>query len=502
MKSASSPTEPSDFLQVATEHKLLSVEASREIAEEAAGRGLSPAQLAVEKGLLNAVDADVVEILRHPSQAVPGYEILGLLGRGGMGVVFRARQKNLDRVVALKMILFGQMTQPGALARFEQEAISIGRLQHPNLVTAYDFGKQAGRLFFAMELLEGQDLGKVLHEHGQLDEATAWGIARQTAAGLSHAAGAGIVHRDIKPANLFLVAPPEGFSLPPGVPMVKITDFGLAFLTRNAQVSERITTAGNTLGTPQFMAPEQFGDSEVDCRADIYSLGATVYQMLAGRSPFDGKTLAEIVGQKVKGELQPLRDLAPGIAGESVALVQEMMACDVAERIADYPTLLARIDALPPFKSYRPLALGNVSADFDTDFSTDDVSLAATQDVLPSPKENVSTPLETQRRNKKTDRRFLVGRLVLLTAVVALVVSAVAWKLTDRASPTPSGDPPYLPSQWVRPLFDGKSISGWIIRRGGWAPALDVEGGRVLRGSGSIVRPLPQPENGDRKSVV
>src|SRR5205085_8565002 len=136
-------------------------------------------QLLVEKGMLDAVQVDALETLLRPGAVIPGYEILDLIGKGGMGAVYSARQKNLDRLVAIKTILLNRLGQAGAMARFEKEARVLARLRHPNIVTVYDFGCHEGRLYFVMELLDGVDLDREIAQQGRLDEATAWGLARQ-----------------------------------------------------------------------------------------------------------------------------------------------------------------------------------------------------------------------------------------------------------------------------------------------------------------------------------
>src|SRR5262245_28460917 len=200
------------FLAGACSQSLLTPEVASAVSEEAEARGISASQLVVEKGLMDAVQVDIVETLLRPEQTIPNYEILNLIGRGGMGIVYRARQKNLDRIVAIKTVLIHLLTQSGAVARFEKEAQAVARFRHPNIVTAYDFGRHAGRLYLVMELLEGQTLEQLINRTGRLSERLAWGLIRQAAAGLAHAAEARIVHRDIKPANLILIDPPAGLT--------------------------------------------------------------------------------------------------------------------------------------------------------------------------------------------------------------------------------------------------------------------------------------------------
>src|SRR6266545_1422871 len=292
-------------------------------------------------GAPSGVDTSVVPVV-----SIPGYSLLDTLGTGACGVVYKARHQTLNRVVALKTVLVPDRASHDLIERFKQEAVSLARLQHPNIVTVYDSGiceTPKDQVYFAMELLDGEDLDQRVERAGPLDERTAWLIARQTAAALAHAAKLGIIHRDIKPANLYLVPPPMGFPLPPDVPMVKVTDFGLALSRGPNEEEQRQTAAGVMLGTPVYMAPEQFTGSDVDPRADIYSLGATVFHVLTGHPPFDGRTVWEVMKKKS----WPAPRLAPPVSAETADLVAAMLATEAAGRPADYAELIARIDALP-----------------------------------------------------------------------------------------------------------------------------------------------------------
>ena len=264
-----------------------------------------------------------------------------------MGVVYRARQLNLDRIVALKTILVNQADNPTMLTRFEQEAQTVAKLVHPHIVAAYDFGRHAGRLYFAMEYVEGEDAEHYSRRQYPLSERVVWNLIRQAAAGLSHAAEMGVVHRDIKPANLLLVTPPKGYPLPSGMPMVKIADFGLALLANEADERTRLTAEQTTVGSPHYMAPEQLvAGHSLDLRADIYSLGATAYHLLAGHPPFDGHSLPQIIAAKLGDERLLLPAARDDVSSEGVALLQAMVMRDPAQRIGSYATLLARLDAL------------------------------------------------------------------------------------------------------------------------------------------------------------
>ena len=339
-----SPSTHQSFFEIARRLKLLDDPTLQSLETEVAQRGQSPGELVLQKGLLSAVQLDIVETLRRPTETVPGYEILDVAGQGGMGVVYRARQLNLDRIVALKTMLVSQLEDQSVASRFEREARTVARLRHPNIVGAYDIGRHEGRLFLVMEYIEGDDASQWIQRTGGLPEAATWGLIRQTAAGLAHAAAKEVVHRDIKPANLLLVAPPEGSQLPAGLPMVKIADFGLAYL--RGEVERSVSSAERIVGSPNYMAPEQLQQGDVDRRADIYALGASAYHMLAGEPPFAGQTLTQILSHKIGGEVPPL-PAASGISDASKQLVRRLMARDPQDRILDYGPLIEAIDQLP-----------------------------------------------------------------------------------------------------------------------------------------------------------
>jgi serine/threonine protein kinase len=384
------------------------------------------------------------------------------LGRGGMGVVYKARQENLNRVVALKTVLIGPQTKTTVLARFAKEAQAVAQLRHPNIVVAFDFGRQDDRLYFVMELLEGEDLSVRLSRGGPLPEALAWSLARQTASGLAHAHAAGIVHRDIKPSNLFLVEPPTGSLLPTGHPLVKITDFGLVLVQRDDEVSDRLTADRTLLGTPQYMAPEQFRGSDVDHRADIYSLGATVYHMLCGHPPFQSMTIWEVMTAKQGADLPSLTVQA---SPATIRLLSDMMAANRDQRLSDYRRLIDRIDNLAESSTL----------------------------VLSAPKEPATLERPAPQpppQHKSPSRLWPVGLLIILV-VVGGAVGLGWWYWSTPSTPIPTL---VVGSRRVH-LFDGVALSGWQIVDGQWLVARDAEGGQVLSGLGLVRRPLPDYEN-------
>jgi eukaryotic-like serine/threonine-protein kinase len=487
-----SSTAPDAFLAMARRLSLLDDAAARTLETQRGESDVSTAQLAIRNGLLNSVQVDIVETLLSPDEVVPGFEILDLIAQGGMGVVFRARQKSLDRIVAVKTILVSQMHDQTSLARFEQEALAVARLRHPNIVAAFDLGRHQGRLYFVMELIEGIDVEKTIEREGPLEERVVWRLLRQAASGLSHAASAGIIHRDIKPANLLLVEPPSGFELPGGLKMVKITDFGLAFLSRDADVKTRLTQANTAIGSPHYLAPEQLEGESFDHRVDIYSLGATAYHMLAGAAPFHSKTLPQIIAGKLTAEYLDLQADYSYVSEASADLVRRMTVRDPAGRIGNYAELIAQIDSLKLDDSPRPARPGSSA-------------FAATQlirtDATPEQAAIRTVPLRSPRPPRPPS---LGRRRFLLTfgggTVVAAVAAGVVWSLfSSRRGPSA---PPLVPAGLGLNLFDGISLSGWRTQSGAWAVKRNGEGGRVLSGTSGRSRHALVKQIGSKKSPL
>src|SRR5262245_4003610 len=224
--------------------------------------------------------------------AVPGYDILGELGRGGMGVVYKARQVGLNRLVALKMVLAGGYAGPEALARFRSEAEAIAALQHPNIVQIHEVGESGGLPYFSLEYCPGGSLAQKL-DGTPLPPKQAAELVETLARAMHAAHQAGVVHRDLKPANVLLAAD--------GTP--KVTDFGLA---KRLDTGDGPTKSGAVMGTPSYMAPEQAADGKaVGPAADVYALGAILYELLTGRPPFRAATSLDTILQVVSEDPVP-----------------------------------------------------------------------------------------------------------------------------------------------------------------------------------------------------
>ena len=466
-----------EFLTIVGQQGLLPTQTLHDLSEEAARLKIDPVTLVLQKGLLSPVQVEIVETLRQPADSIPGYEIQSVLGHGGMGVVYRARQINLDRVVALKTILVNQAANPTMLARFEQEAQTVAKLVHPHIVAAYDFGRHVGRLYFAMEYVEGEDAEHYASREHPLSERVTWGLIRQAASGLAHATELGVVHRDIKPANLLLVTPPKGYPLPAGMPMVKIADFGLAFLVTEVDERTRLTAEQTTIGSPHYMAPEQLDASKpVDLRADIYSLGATAYHLLAGHPPFDNQTLPQIIAKKLSDERPVLPATRGDVSAEGLTLMHAMLARNPNERIANYAELLARIDTLPVVTASDSATLAWRSATVNT--------------VASIPK------------SSHQGRWIAAGAATLAALTVGVTVYALGLFSGGTAGPSTTASVSLTGASLANAnrgaaLYDGTSLRGWVTQHGSWNVVEDDEGSHVVAGTdGEILHPLTKAVGG------
>jgi formylglycine-generating enzyme required for sulfatase activity len=264
------------------------------------------------------------------------YQLLGKLGEGGMGAVYKAMNVNLGKVVALKTLGCARVKDAAAIARLRREMKSVGALQHANIVGAHDADEIDGVHFLVMEYVEGLDLAELTRRLGRLDIADACELTRQAAVGLDYAHQHGLVHRDIKPPNLML----------DGHAQLKVLDLGLALLAEDD--ANELTSAGSIMGTADYMAPEQAGDSHhVDARADVYSLGCTLFKLLSGRPPFAGPAYGSAIKKALAHATQPppaihdLRAEVPAGLGEIVARTLAKQPQDRFASAGDLATALA-----------------------------------------------------------------------------------------------------------------------------------------------------------------
>ncbi len=289
---------------------------------------------------------------------VPGYEILGVLGRGGMGVVYKARQTGLKRLVALKMVAAGILAEPQELARFRAEAEAAAALQHPNIVPIYEVAEHQGQPYFSMELIDGGSLAQAVGGKDSPHQVAT--LVETLARAIHYAHQHGIVHRDLKPANILLTfsrEPPASadFALAGGsrlnecVP--KITDFGLA---KRLDSGTTGTQTGVILGTPSYMAPEQAAGRTraIGQPTDVYALGAILYEMLIGRPPFQGETPLETVRQVRDEEVVPPRRLRPAVPRDLETICLKCLRKEPGHR---YASALALADDLRRFLNGEPV---------------------------------------------------------------------------------------------------------------------------------------------------
>ena len=283
---------------------------------------------------------------------IGNYRLLAKLGAGGMGTVYKALHTRLEKVVALKLLPVERVNSAEAVARFEREMKAVGRLNHPHIVQALDAGEFKGRHFLVMEYVEGKDLSSLSRRQGAIPVAEACELIRQATLGLQAAHERGMVHRDIKPANLFLAKQPAG------PPVVKVLDLGLALLEQG-QATQRqdLTSTGQIMGTIDYMAPEQASDiRNVDIRADVYSLGATLYKLLTRRAIYDGPDYDSVIAKLAAlatVDAPSVQSHRPELPDELAAILHRMLSKDPTER---YTTPAEVVDALTPFAEGADLA--------------------------------------------------------------------------------------------------------------------------------------------------
>jgi len=268
------------------------------------------------------------------------YELLEFMKKGGMGAVYKARHVRLGKIVAVKVIASNRVSDKNAVARFEREMRTLGQLQDPGIVAAHDAGEFEGNLFLVMEYVEGHDLAWLVKHRGPLSVPEACELICQAASGLQHAHSQRVVHRDVKPSNLILAA--DG--------RVKVLDFGLALLRNSHLSAEELTGTGIGMGTADYMAPEQAQQPhDVDIRADIYSLGCTLYELIGGHAPFSGPkygTYMKKVMAHINEPVPPISEWRSGVPVELVRILERMLSKSAAQRF-ETPASVAQ--ALAPF---------------------------------------------------------------------------------------------------------------------------------------------------------
>ncbi len=351
-------------------------------------------------------------------QTLRDYTILRRIGRGGMAEVFLARQKSLQRNVALKILKPELATDESYVKRFHREAQSAAALVQANIVQVFEVGQDQGLHFIAQEYVPGRNLRQYIDRYGSVEPIMALNLLIQSAQALQKATEFNVVHRDIKPENLLLSSSGE----------IKITDFGLARVNNDSS-RQALTQVGITMGTPLYMSPEQVEGGAIDSRSDIYSLGVTAYHALAGRPPFDGETALVVAVKHVKSDPIPLESIRPDAPKELCDLIHRMMAKQPAKRPQDPASLL---------KELREIQIE--SADWDAivaKLSTQDMRMSSATTSLSEARLAATRQLQALMSNQVVRPWWKRKRVLATTAILSL-----AGVLAGYAMAT-----------WTRPAF-------------------------------------------------
>src|SRR3989454_1304376 len=372
------------------------------------------------------------QVKLSPSQQIGHYQIVNLIGEGGMGEVYLAEDVLLGRKVALKLLPAEFTKDLPRLRRFQQEARAASALNHPNIITIHEIGEVDGLNFIVTEFIAGETLRQRMAT-ARLNLATVLDVATQTAGALAAAHAAGIVHRDLKPENIMVR--PDG--------LIKVLDFGLAKLTepRTSDVeSEAPTVArvdtkmGAVMGTAQYMSPEQARGLKVDARTDIFSLGVVLYEMLAGRAPFTGETTADIISMLLQKEPQPLSALAPDTPAELQSIISKALRKDKNERYQTVKDLLIDLTTLKQELEFAAKLERSAPPD------SKDAAARNSAQAPNAAMENAQTQATTARATSSAEyiaSRIKQHRLVIAAGLAVLLLAVIGfsyWFYAHRAS--------------------------------------------------------------------
>jgi len=356
--------------------------------------------LMIELGYITSSQAErLKEDVKETKAAVkkiPGYKILGKLGAGAMAVVYKGKQLSLNRMVAIKVLPKRFSENPEYVERFYKEGQAAGKLNHPNIVQAIDVGEAGGYHYFVMEYVEGKTIADDLAAGKIFSEADALDIIIQVAHALAHAHACSLIHRDVKPKNIMINT----------TGTVKLADMGLARETTDIEAAQ--SEAGKAYGTPYYIAPEQIrGKIDIDGRADIYGLGATLYHMLTGRVPFMAEDSADVMRKHLREKLVPPDHINTSLSAGVSEVVEIMMAKRREDRYQNIEELLVDLEALrhgqPPIQAHKRI----------------DVS------VLEKLQEGEAVEMKEKAYEEETIANYRMAILILSTAAAVFLIVIV-----------------------------------------------------------------------------
>ncbi len=346
-----------------------------------------------------------IKVSKDAANQIPGYKVLGKLGSGAMAVVYKARQLSLDRIVAIKVLPRRFTEKSDYISRFFKEGRIAAKLNHNNIVQAIDVGEVGGLYYFVMEYVEGKTLYDDLSRGKVFEETEALDVVIQLANALNHAHAHGLIHRDVKPKNIMINS--EG--------VVKLADMGLARETSDIQAAKH--EQGKAFGTPYYIAPEQIrGELNVDGRADIYALGATLFHMVTGRVPFEATTPSEVMKKHLKEPLVPPDHINTTLSAGISEVIEVMMAKNRQDRYSSVDELLIDLEAIrdgkSPLQARRKFSVAGLAqlqqgATIRTDSAMD------------------------HTYGEETVARYRIG-LVILAALTAMLVLVIFFMATNR----------------------------------------------------------------------
>jgi streptogramin lyase len=418
-----------------------------------------------------------------PGTVFAGYRIEGMIGRGGMGVVYRATQLALDRPVALKLVA-PELAEDGEFReRFKRESRLAASIDHPNVITIHEAGEADGQLYITMRFVEGTDLGALVAREGSLEPGRAARVVAQVAAALDAAHARGLVHRDIKPANVLI-------ERRDGEERAYLTDFGL---TKRSDAISELTRTGQWVGTIDYASPEQVAGRSVDARADVYALGCVLYKALAGSAPFGGREDVAKLYAHVNEEPTPVTERRPDIPGELDEVLRRALAKRPEDRFASAGDLgraaQAAAEGRTPALVERSVATGRAAPTVRSEPST--APLPASTPTLPSERTAATARVASPAR-----RWLLLGVAAVLLAIVVVGALAVLGGDDDNALEATSLE--------TSQIAVGTSPAGLAVGEDGVWVAVDEEDAvkRIDPDSGEVADTIEVSEGADGSLAV